>query len=246
MVIPPTPLQKPAVKPAPAPATAASAAAKKPSKAPNAPAAAGTGDIITGSVDAIQSTRMLSSEDSERLFSTEDSTGSGDLTTGAVGGQGSDLARGYCVSIGGSAADARIAWQKSKLADVEKEIAKRIAVLEAKTNEYKSWVDRRDQFLKRANETLVKIYTQMEPDAAALQLASMDEETSAALLIKLEPQNASAILNEMPPDKAARLTATISGAARVPKPKSASIPPPAEAPPYGEAPQRATPGEGRS
>lgn len=232
---PPLPLLKPTAK-----KPAAAAAVVKPVP-PAAPV-----EVTTGSVDAPQSTRPLLPVDSERLFSDDDGAAAQDLTTGAVGGQGSDLARGYCVNIGGSAADARIAWQKAKLADVEREIGKRVAALEAKTNELKAWVDRRDQFLKRANEALVKIYSQMEPDAAAPQLAAMDEETSAALLLKLEPATASAILNEMPPDKAARLTATISGAARTQKPRAAVVAPQQVPPPYGEGPQRPNPSEGRS
>jgi flagellar motility protein MotE (MotC chaperone) len=55
----------------------------------------------------------------------------------------------------------------------------------------------------------------MRPDAAAAQLVAMDEETAAAVLTKLDPRNASAILNEMEATQAARLTATISGAANV-------------------------------
>ena len=59
------------------------------------------------------------------------------------------------------------------------------------------------------------IYARMQPDAAAAQLVAMDEETAAAVLTKLDPRNASAILNEMDATQAARLTATISGAANV-------------------------------
>ena len=47
----------------------------------------------------------------------------------------------------------------------------------------------------------------MRPDAAAQQLAAMDEETAAAVLTKLDPRIASIILNEMDRAQAARLTA---------------------------------------
>lgn len=203
-------------------------------------------EITTGSIDPIKSTRMLSPEDSARLLAEEGDPPADELTTGAVDNQGSDLARGYCVNIASAAADARTAMQMAKLAQVEKEIGKRIASLEAKSAEYKAWVERRDEFLKRATSALVKIYTQMEPEAAGLQLVAMDEETAAALLMKLEPQNASAILNEMPPDKAARLTATVAGAARVPKTNGSPAGAAAAARPGGDAPARANPDEGRS
>ena len=125
------------------------------------------------------------------------------------------LAREYCLNIADAAADARFAWQKKMLADLEGEIAKRVELLEAKTAEYQRWLARRDEFSKKAQESVVTIYARMRPDAAAAQLVAMDEETAAAVLIRLDPRNASAILNEMEATQAARLTATIGGAANV-------------------------------
>lgn len=121
----------------------------------------------------------------------------------------------YCANIIDPAADARFAWQKKVLADMEQEIAKRIALLEEKTVEYQKWLARRDEFSQKANETLLSIYTRMRPDAAAAQLAALDEETAAALLTKLQPRTASLILNEMEAAQAVRLAATISGAGKV-------------------------------
>jgi flagellar motility protein MotE (MotC chaperone) len=123
-------------------------------------------------------------------------------------------ARQYCVNIANAAADARFAWQKKTLADTEQELEKRIALLEEKTAEFQKWVTRRDEFVKKARENLVLIYSRMRPDAAAMQLTAMDEETASAVLLKLDPRIASLILNEMEPAQAARLTAIISGAAR--------------------------------
>ena len=242
---PPMPHAKPAVAKKQAPAKSAVAAVPPPANVPPAPAPSNTSDIITGSIDAIESKRQLAPADSVRLFAEEGDAPPDALITGTVDSQGSDLARGYCANIASTAAEARIALQRAKLAEAEKAIGYRITALEVKTAEYKAWVERRDQFLKRATASLVKIYTQMEPDAASLQLAAMDEETAAALLVKLEPQNASAILNEMVPEKAARLTATIAGAVRMPKPNAAPAGA-AAAPPTGYAPQRANPAEGRS
>lgn len=127
----------------------------------------------------------------------------------------SKLAEDYCANIADAAADARFAWQKRTLSEMEKELERRIVILETRTAEYREWLARRDAFVKKAQETLVGIYARMRPDAAALQLAAMDEETAAAVLTKLNPRNASAILNEMPPNRAARLTMTIAGAAKV-------------------------------
>jgi flagellar motility protein MotE (MotC chaperone) len=125
------------------------------------------------------------------------------------------LAREYCLNIADAAVDARFAWQKKTLADLEQEIAKRVELLEAKTAEYQRWLARRDEFSKKAQDSVVTIYARMKPDAAAAQLVAMDEETAAAILAKLDPRNASAILNDMDATQAARLTATISSAANV-------------------------------
>lgn len=121
----------------------------------------------------------------------------------------------YCVNIASAAADARFAWQKKTIAGLEEEIAKRIALLEEKTAEFQKWLARREEFTTKANETVLRIYARMRPDAAAAQLAALDEETAAAVLTKLEPRAASLILNDMDPVQAVRLTATISASGRV-------------------------------
>ncbi|HXF55708.1 MAG TPA: MotE family protein [Hyphomicrobiaceae bacterium] len=134
-------------------------------------------------------------------------------------GPGASAAQLYCANIADAAADARFAWQKKTLTEVQKEVEKSIARLEAKIAEYQKWLARRDEFSKKAQESLVNIYSRMRPDAAASQLVKLDEETAAALLLKLDPRIASTILNEIPPAQAARLASTISGAARTAKEK---------------------------
>lgn len=122
----------------------------------------------------------------------------------------------YCTNIADAAADARFAWQKETLLALEKQIEERIALLETKRAEYEEWLRRREEFLRRADEGIVAIYSRMRPDAAALQLANMDDETAAAVLTKLNPRSASAILNEMEPARAAKLAHTMAGAANRP------------------------------
>ncbi len=112
------------------------------------------------------------------------------------------------------AADARFVRQKEALAAMEKQIQERIAQLEAKRAEYQEWLQRREAFLKKADEALVQVMSQMRPDAAAAQLTAMSEDAAAAVLAKLSPRVASAILNEMEPARAARLTTTMVGISR--------------------------------
>jgi flagellar motility protein MotE (MotC chaperone) len=123
-------------------------------------------------------------------------------------------ARQYCVNIANAAADARFAWQKKLLADTEKELEKRLAQLDAKTAELQKWVVRRDEFVTKARDNLVLIYSRMRAEAAAAQLVAMDEETAASVLLKLDVRVASLVLNEMDPAQAARLTGIIAGATK--------------------------------
>jgi flagellar motility protein MotE (MotC chaperone) len=125
----------------------------------------------------------------------------------------------YCFNTADPAADARFAWQAKKISEMEAELEKRVALLETKTEEFKTWLARRDEFSKKAQEKLVTFYTRMRPDAAALQLAAMDEETAAAVLTKIDAKAASVVMSEMDPARAAKLAAIISGAAKIPKPK---------------------------
>lgn len=118
----------------------------------------------------------------------------------------------YCANIADAAADARYALQKEELAKIEKEIEGRLKILEAKRAEYEDWLRRRNEVLQKADETIVSIYSRMRPDAAALQLANMDEEIAAAVIAKLNPRSASAVLNEMEPARAAQLANIITDA----------------------------------
>ena len=120
----------------------------------------------------------------------------------------------YCAGIANAAADARYARQMAALAAMEKEIDERIAKLEAKRAEYQQWLQRREAFLKKADEGLVAMISQMRPDAAAAQLTAMSEDAAAAILTRLAPRTASAILNEMDPNRAAVLATTIAGMSR--------------------------------
>ncbi|MGE0024311.1 MAG: MotE family protein [Hyphomicrobium sp.] len=125
-------------------------------------------------------------------------------------------AQQYCFNATDSAQDARFAWQAKKIKDMEAELDKRAAQLEAKTEEYKRWLERRDDFSRKAHDKLVSFYARMRPDAAALQLATVDEEMAAAVMMKLETKVASQILGEMDPERAAKIATIISGSSKVP------------------------------
>jgi flagellar motility protein MotE (MotC chaperone) len=126
---------------------------------------------------------------------------------------GGDGVQQYCSSVANFAADARIAWQMKRLDELETRVKQRVTELEAKEAESKDWVVKREELMKKAEDSVVAIYSKMEPEAAAAQMAVLDEPVAAAVLSKLKPGVSSAILNEMEPGKAAKLTNVMSGLA---------------------------------
>ena len=117
----------------------------------------------------------------------------------------------FCGNVGRAASDARVAWQAAKLTELEAALKGRIVELEAKIVAHREWLARRDEVAHRADDAVVAIYAKMRPDAAATQLASLDDATAAAVLLKLNPRNAGAILGEIPAERAARLTDAMTG-----------------------------------
>lgn len=126
-------------------------------------------------------------------------------------------AQQYCFNTADTAADARFAWQARKIREMEAALDKKARQLEAKTEDYKRWLARRDDFARKAHEKLVGFYSRMRPDAAAVQLATLDEEMAAAVVMKLETKVASQIMGEMDPERAAKIATIISGAGKVPR-----------------------------
>jgi flagellar motility protein MotE (MotC chaperone) len=124
-----------------------------------------------------------------------------------------DEALRYCTAIKDAAREARAAWQAQALLEIEARIEAQLDELARKRVEYEAWLERREAFLRRAEEGVIDIYARMRPDAAAAQLAAMDNETASAVIAKLNPRQASAILNEMEPGRAALLTRTVAGSA---------------------------------
>ena len=120
----------------------------------------------------------------------------------------------FCSSIADAARDRRYALQKMEMETLQKEVDKRIALLEEKRVEYESWMKRRETFLAQAEDNVVKIYSTMKPDAAAERLAQLDAHLAAGILMKLDSRRAGVILNEMESKAAAALTGIMAIAAR--------------------------------
>lgn len=112
----------------------------------------------------------------------------------------------FCANNAAIAGDAKIAWQVAKLREIEAQINQRIAELEIKTEQASEWLKKREQVMKKASDSVIAIYAQLKPSAAASHLAAMEDALAAAILAKLPPRAASAILNEMEPARASQLT----------------------------------------
>jgi len=132
----------------------------------------------------------------------------------APASQHSSDATKFCDNIADAALDARVAWQQKELEAAEAKLRERIAELEAKRAEYEQWLKLREDFLRKAEDSVVEIYSRMNPEAAAQQISSMADDTAAAVLAKLRVRNASAILNEMEPARGAHLADTLAGMRR--------------------------------
>ncbi|MDA9496951.1 MotE family protein [Bradyrhizobium sp. CCBAU 11357] len=126
----------------------------------------------------------------------------------------------FCSNVADPAVDARLAWQLKELEKAESLLRERIAEVEAKRVEYEKWMALRDDFLKKAEASVVEIYSRMKPEAAATQIAGMADETAAAVLAKLSPRSSSAIFNEMDAARAAHLADLLGGMRRVDDGKS--------------------------
>lgn len=132
-------------------------------------------------------------------------SGSGSVNASSA----SDLER-YCSNIADSVAAAELAWQEKRIAELNVQLQTRISELEAKRKDYEGWVAKQEALRKKADDTIVTIFSKMKPEAAAAQMTLMDDETAAAVLMKLNARNASTILNEIAPARAARLTEALA------------------------------------
>lgn len=120
----------------------------------------------------------------------------------------------FCSNIADAARDRRYALQADELKQLQAGIDQRMKALDEKKAEYEQWLKRREVFLARAEDGVVKIYAGMKPDAAAERLAIVNADLAAAILMKLDSRKAGVILNEMDQKAAATLTGIMASAAR--------------------------------
>ncbi|HEV7257066.1 MAG TPA: MotE family protein [Bosea sp. (in: a-proteobacteria)] len=120
-------------------------------------------------------------------------------------------AASFCSALRDPAAEARFAWQANTLKGLETKLADTLKKLEERKAELQLLTDQRAAEVKQAEARMTDIFARMRPDAAALQLAAMDQATAVAVLGKLPPRAASAVLNEMEASRAAQLAEVMGG-----------------------------------
>lgn len=120
-------------------------------------------------------------------------------------------AANFCANIRNPAAEARFAWQASTLKTLETKLSDTLRKLDERKAELEVLTASRDAELQRTEARITEIFARMRPDAAALQLAAMDETMAVALLGKMPPRAASAVLNEMEAARAAQLAESLGG-----------------------------------
>ena len=141
-------------------------------------------------------------------------TASAEVTQAALPAPNGGEVQRFCSNIVDAARDRRYALQAKELEKLKLDIDERIKALEAKRLEYEEWLKRRDDFLAKAEDNVVKIYAKMKPDAAAERLAEVRVELAAGILMKLDARQASTILNEMDSKAAATITGVMASATR--------------------------------
>ena len=127
-----------------------------------------------------------------------------------VGSNSSSLAGDYCNAFYDEAKKARVDRQKQEIAALQDDVNSKMAQLKEKTDALEGWVKRREAILALAKDTVLNIYSGMDPAAAASEISKLDELSAAAILQQLKPKKASAILVEMEPKRAATLIAVIA------------------------------------
>lgn len=119
----------------------------------------------------------------------------------------------FCEKAAPSVEELRIAAQRKELESLDQKVKERIDVLEALGKSVQDWISRRERLLQQANKDVIAIYSRVDPEAAALQLAEIDEEEAAAIIVKLPPQTSGAILGEMNANKAGKIVTIVRGVA---------------------------------
>jgi len=120
------------------------------------------------------------------------------------------IVKDYCSSFVDSAAERRLSEMNEALKRTRAEVDARLEELKAKSEELKLLIDTRKAMQDKVADSLLKIYLQVEPEAAAQQLSKLEPSTAAEILVKMNPKRSGEILSLMDVKKAASLVALLT------------------------------------
>lgn len=120
------------------------------------------------------------------------------------------IVKDYCSSFVDSAAERRLTEMNEALKRTRDEVDARLKELKSKSEELKSLIDARKAMQDKVADSLLKIYLQVEPEAAAQQLSKLEPGTAAEILVKMNPKRSGEILSLMDVKKAASLVALLT------------------------------------
>lgn len=120
------------------------------------------------------------------------------------------IARDFCSSFVDVAAERRLGRINEELNKTRVQLDARIEELKTRSAELKDLIETRKAMQSKVGDAILKIYLQVEPEAAAQQLAKLEPNTAAEILVKMNPKRSGEILSLMDAKKAASLVALLT------------------------------------
>jgi flagellar motility protein MotE (MotC chaperone) len=125
-------------------------------------------------------------------------------------GDTAPVPKDFCSSFIDLAAERRNARLVKDLQQKQEALTKAIQELDAKSQELKALIATRKAIQEKVSDSILKMYLQVEPEAAAQQLARLDTSTAAEILLRMNAKHSGEILTLMEPKRAASLVAILS------------------------------------
>ncbi|QTP63809.1 MotE family protein [Candidatus Liberibacter africanus] len=123
----------------------------------------------------------------------------------------------YCTNVINLVQERDYLFQKQVLEDLQKDIEKRIIILENRKNEYDLWFKKYESFTASYNKNILDIYKKMDSESAALQLEQLDPDISSHILMRLSPRHSSSIMSKMNPKSATMITNIVANMLKLKK-----------------------------
>jgi flagellar motility protein MotE (MotC chaperone) len=111
----------------------------------------------------------------------------------------------FCRAFANRAAQTKLQNQKNELLQLKSQIEEQLLTLNQKTRELENLVAQRDAHQKAVSNSLVKIYSNVEPEIAAQQLEKLGVEMASEVLQRLNPKISGEIVTAMDVKLASRV-----------------------------------------